>query len=69
MSTFGVMAIKGDHSNRFSTILKSLNYHDLNNDIHFDNWAEFENYYNDNFKRLTNSKLLWKVFWLDDDGR
>ena len=67
MSTFGVLAIKGDHSDNYSEILKELDYIDLNEDISFDNWDAFNQYFSDNFTKLTDEESLWKVFWTQNE--
>lgn len=67
MSTFGVLAIKGDHLAGLSDLLLDLGYNDLNEDKLFDTWVQFENFYEENFQDMSSGQKLWKVFWVENN--
>jgi hypothetical protein len=64
--TNSIIAIKGNHLNKATSIFETFNYVDNKNDKQFDSWDKTARYLFDNYFELANKKLSIRGIWFDN---
>jgi len=67
MSTsINIIALKGNHLDKATSVFETFNYVDNNNDKQFDSWDQAAGYLYDNYFEFANKEISIRGIWFDN---